>query len=290
MYEKIMTFIQQTDYDIGFYACDKIDNEIKYNENLLFESASCIKLFILIEYFKQVYEQKINTSDIFTYTKEDYIPGLDTGIIGKLSYGIKLTSLDYATLMIIYSDNIATNKLLTYLGIENINQTIQELGFSNTVLLHELNLIKYFKFGQTTPYEYAKAYQMILNGKMINEEVSKNILEVLKKQEKNDMLTKGLPVLDVLLKGTDNSIIKYIASKSGSIVWEGKEMKNLRNDGGIIPTKYGNYIISIFISNLDDLQFNYDNAGIELGSQIHKIIFDEFIKNKGLLKKENDEK
>jgi len=287
MYEKIMTFIQQTDYDIGFYACDKIDNEIKYNENLLFESASCIKLFILIEYFKQVYEQKINTSDIFTY---DYIPGLDTGIIGKLSYGIKLTSLDYATLMIIYSDNIATNKLITYLGIENINQTIQELGFSNTVLLHELNLIKYFKFGQTTPYEYAKAYQMILNGKMINEEVSKNILEVLKKQEKNDMLTKGLPVLDVLLKGTDDSIIKYIASKSGSIVWEGKEMKNLRNDGGIISTKYGNYIISIFISNLDDLQFNYDNAGIELGSQIHKIIFDEFIKNKGLLKKENDEK
>ena len=119
---------------------------------------------------------------------------------------------------------------------------------------------------------------MILNGKMINEEVSKNILEVLKKQEKNDMLTKGLPVLDVLLKGTDDSIIKYIASKSGSIVWEGKEMKNLRNDGGIISTKYGNYIISIFISNLDDLQFNYDNAGIELGSQIHKIIFDEFIK------------
>lgn len=290
MYEQIMTLIQQTDYDIGFYACDKKGNEIKYNENHLFESASCMKVFILIEYFKQVYEQKIKTSDIFTYVEKDHIPGLDSGIIGKLSYGTKLTSLDYATLMIIYSDNIATNKLITYLGIENINKTIQELGLSNTTLFHELNLIKYFKFGQTTPYEYAKAYQMILNGKMINEEVSKNILEILKKQQNNDMLTKRLPVLDVLLKGTDNSIIKYIASKSGSIVWEGKEMKNLRNDGGIISTKYGNYIISIFISNLDDLQFNYDNAGIELGSQIHKIIFDGFIRNKGLLKKENDEK
>ncbi len=284
MQEKIIDLIQQTNYDIGFYAIDQKHNKIKYNENYIFESASCIKLFILIEYFKQVYEKKISISDIFSYEESDHISGLDAGVIGKLQYGLKLTSLDYATLMIIYSDNIATNKLIDYLGIENINHTIKELGFQNTVLFHKLNLLKYFKFGQMTPYDYAKAYQMILNGEMINEEVSENIIEVLKKQQNNDMLIKRLPTLDVLLKGTKDSLIKYIASKSGAIVWEGKEMKNLRNDGGIISTIYGDYIVTIFISNLDDLQFNYDNAGIELGSKINKIIFDEFIKNNGSLK------
>ena len=61
-------------------------------------------------------------------------------------------------------------------------------------------------------------------------------------------------------------------------------MKNTRNDGGIISTIYGEYIISIFISDIDDLQFNYDNEGIELGAKIGKIIFNEFIKNRGELK------
>ena len=47
---------------------------------------------------------------------------------------LKLTSKDYATLMIIYSDNIATNKIIKYLGIDNINKTIEELGFKDTYL------------------------------------------------------------------------------------------------------------------------------------------------------------
>lgn len=92
------------------------------------------------------------------------------------------------------------------------------------------------------------------------------------------MLVKGMPQLDVLFMGTDESIINYIASKSGTIIWTDNMMKNARNDGGIVSTRYGDYIISIFISDLDDLQFNYDNEGIELGAEISKIVFEGFTK------------
>ena len=98
------------------------------------------------------------------------------------------------------------------------------------------------------------------------------------------MLVKYLPTMDLLFKGTNDSNINFIASKSGSIVWIKDEMKNARNDGGIISTKYGNYIISIFISNLDDLKFNVDNKGLEIGGQISKITYENFINNKGELK------
>jgi len=282
--EKIINSIKNTPYDIGFYIKDLKGNEIKYNENKFFESASCIKVFILIEYFKQIFENRKNALEYFEYKKEDNIPGLNSGIISTFDYGLKLTSKDYVTLMIIYSDNIATNKMINYLGIDNINKTIKELGFKDTYLFNELNLMKYFKFGQTTPYEYAKVYDMLLNNEVINEEVSKNCLEILKKQKYNDMIVKYLPTMDLLFKGTKDSNINFIASKSGSIVWTKDEMKNARNDGGIISTKYGDYIISIFISNLDDLKFNFDNKGIELGGQISKMIYDNFIDNKGELK------
>lgn len=282
--EQIFSFIEGLPYNIGFYVKDLRGNEIKYNENKSFETASCIKVFILIEYFRQVFNNEKSILDYFEYKKEDNISGLNSGILNSFDYGLKLTSKDYVTLMIIYSDNIATNKIIDYLGINNINKTIKELGFKDTYLFNELNLMKYFKFGQTTPYEYAKVYDMLLNNKVINEEVSKNCLEILKKQRYNDMIVKYLPTKDLLFKGTEDSDINFIASKSGSIVWVKDEMKNARNDGGIISTKYGNYIISIFISNLDDLRFNFDNKGIELGGKISQIIYKSFIDNKGVLR------
>lgn len=127
MLEKIIKVIESTNYDVGVYAIDMKGREVRYNENKVYETASCIKLFILIEYFKQVYEGRIKVDDYFIYTEADNLEGLNSGIISSLDYGLKLTTKDYVTLMIIYSDNIATNKLIDFLGIDNINKAIGEL-------------------------------------------------------------------------------------------------------------------------------------------------------------------
>lgn len=282
--ERILNIIKNCKYNIGIYITDMYGNKIKYNENSIFETASCIKTFILIEYFKQLYERKISKDDYFEYTEDDNIPGMNSGIIKNFDYGLKFRFKDYATLMITESDNIASNKLIHYLGIDNINRTIQELGFKNTKLLHEINISKYIELATTTPYEYARVFEMLYNGEIINKEISDNCLDMLKKQTHRDMIEKYLPPLDVILMGNDNSNINYIASKSGSIVWEDDTVKNIRNDGGIISTKNGDYIISIFISDLDDLRYNFDNKGIEIGGQINKLIYENLAKNNGKLK------
>lgn len=272
-------------YDIGFYAEDKCENIISHNENRKYEAASCIKLFILIEYYKQIFNKKINLTDPFIYNKKYNVDGLNSGVIKDFNYGIKFTSEDLAMLMVLYSDNIATNILIDYLGIDNINNTIQELGFKNTKLLCKLNLLKYKKFGVTTPKEYAMVYKKILNDEIYNKEISSNVLNLLKKQSKSDILNKSLPQYDLLFKGKNNeSVINYVASKSGCIIYTGNGMKNCRNDGGIISTIYGDYVISIFISDVDDLQFNYDNEGINCGAEICRAIFEKFIKSKGNLR------
>lgn len=282
--EKILSIIENCKYDIGIYITDMHDNRIKYNENSIFETASCIKTFILIEYFKQLYEGRISKDDYFEYTEADNVPGMNSGIIKNFDYGLRFRSKDYATLMIIESDNIATNKLIDYLGIDNINKTIQELGFKNTKLLHEINIPKYLELATTTPYEYARVFEMLYKGEIINKEISNNCLDILKRQEHRYMLEKYLPPLDMVLIGDSTSNINYIASKSGGIVWEDDKVKNVRNDGGIISTKNGDYIISIFISNLDDLRYNFDNKGIEIGGQISKLIYENLTKNNGRLK------
>lgn len=278
MKEKITKLIESSNYDIGVYIYTPEKVLFSWNQDEEFETASCIELFILVEYFKQVDLGKIKEDDLIEYKKEEKIEGLNTGLIQLLHDGIHLTIKDLATLMIIKSDNIATNKLIKLLGIENINKTIKDLGFEKTKLHSPLDLLKYLKFGTTSPYEYAKAYEMIYTGKMINKTIPKNCLELLKKQDTLDMLQKGLPSWDFVTRGTEESDIFYIASKCGVIIYNGEDMPNVRNDGGIISTKYQDYIISIFISNIDDLSLDYDNKAIELGGQIGKYIYEE-IKN-----------
>ena len=193
MKEKITKLIESSNYDIGVYIYTPEKVLFSWNQDEEFETASCIELFILVEYFKQVDLGKIKEDDLIEYKKEEKIEGLNTGLIQLLHDGIHLTTKDLATLMIIKSDNIATNKLIKLLGIENINKTIKDLGFEKTKLHSPLDLLKYLKFGTTSPYEYAKAYEMIYTGKMINKTISKNCLELLKKQDTLDMLQKGLP-------------------------------------------------------------------------------------------------
>ena len=52
--EKINEMINNFDGNISLYVKDDNGNIIKNNENDIVESASCIKLFILIEFYNQI--------------------------------------------------------------------------------------------------------------------------------------------------------------------------------------------------------------------------------------------
>ena len=134
MKEKIQQIINNSNYNIGIYAESNGEILFAQNENNQYEAASCIKLYILIEFYKQVAEGKIKETDIIICNEEDDLEGVNPGIIRLLHNGVHLTAKDLATLMITYSDNLATNKLIELLGIDNINQTIKELGLNKTKL------------------------------------------------------------------------------------------------------------------------------------------------------------
>ena len=121
--EKIKKMIDDFDGNVSLYVKDEKDNVIKFNENDIVETASCIKLFILIEYYNQILNNKISRKDKIKYSsKEDCVMN-GSGLIKYLD-DFELSSKNIATLMMIVSDNIATNKMIEYLGFHNINNTI----------------------------------------------------------------------------------------------------------------------------------------------------------------------
>lgn len=281
MVEEIKQLINNYYGNISVYANDCKGTIINFNDNKVVETASCIKIFILIEYYKQILEGKKSRNDILTYEYDKHYMANGSGIIQYLDK-LELTSKNMAILMIIDSDNIATNIMIEYLGIENINNTINLLQFKNTKLLcPKLDFNTYKNIGKTTAKEYGELYIKLLNKEILNPEICGEIIEILKNQLHNDLLTRKLPLEDLNEIGEKNSNIQYIASKSGGLGDKKHGIGNCRNDGGVIATKFGSYIISIFINDFNDYYWHRDNEALLIGGKIHYIIYKNFIDNKG---------
>ena len=121
------------DGDVSFYYKNLVTQEtIKYNEEKPMLAASVIKLTVLVECFNQIKKDAISKDDIFITKEKDKVPSC--GALNYMRENLKITLEDLYVLMIILSDNYATNILIDKLGIDNINKTIKEIGLKNTVL------------------------------------------------------------------------------------------------------------------------------------------------------------
>ena len=100
-------------------------------------TASTIKVPILVELFRQVEAGRISLDTPLTSTADNFAPG--SGVLRDLSLGITLRAEDVATLMIVVSDNTATNMLIDALGLHAINATMAEFGCPETRLVNRIH-------------------------------------------------------------------------------------------------------------------------------------------------------
>ena len=220
-----------------------------------------IKIYILAALFDAIEKGKASLSHMLEYKKEHEIDG--SGILGSLEIGTVLSVKNLAALMIIVSDNIATNIMIDYLGVDNINACIQELGCKDTVLHNPIDFEKYEKLGTSTPRDYASMWERMAQGTLISKSASEQMLAICKQQHYNSMLTKSIPAYYLDPDNFDDGEIIYVASKSGS-------MNACRNDGGIFSPPYGKYVIVLFNKEFSDA-INYQN--VKLGIMRRNVKF-----------------
>ena len=164
-----------------------------------FETASTIKAFILAALYLQAQRGKADLAEEITYEQSQFVDG--SGMLRALGVGAKLKVKDTATMMIICSDNIATNMIIDYLGLDTINACIRELGFAHTVLHNPLHFDRYRRLGTTTPRDYAALFARIAKGELVSREASAEMLAILRQQHYNTMLTHDLPAVLPRLRG-----------------------------------------------------------------------------------------
>lgn len=257
------------DGKVAVYANDFKGNIIEINSSEKYNSASCIKVFILVELFRQVHLGLKSLDEKIKYDRKNFVNG--SGVIQYLTPGLELSVRDIATLMMIISDNIATNIMIDYLGIDNINRTIKELGCLDTELYCKFESVEDKTFSKTTTKDYAHIFELINNYELWDKSVSTQIIDIFKNQFYHEMIGNGIPKI---YRETENEFINYIATKSG-------KYQSVRNDGGIVSTKYGNYILTIFIKDFLDQDYLNDEDIYKYGQKISNILFNRYIALKG---------
>lgn len=272
--ERIEAELKSYDGTMGLYMDDLKGNVITRFPNEPFETASTIKVYILAALFDAIEQGKASLKDMLTCEERFWIDG--SGILGSLEVGTTLSVKNVATLMIIVSDNIATNMLIDYLGIDSINACIQKLGCKATKLHNVLDFAKYHQLGTTTPRDYASMFVRIANRTLVSPEASQQMWEILSQQHYNSMIVKSLPQFYVDPDNYDEQLF-WFASKSGS-------MNACRNDGGIITTPYGSYVIVMLNKDFSDKQYYPEHPATVFGSRVSRLIFDQYLTLEGRIK------
>ena len=220
---------------VNFYDLNK-NNGFSINGDKKVLSASMIKLLILTELMKKISEDKFSLSD--TIMIANFMKTEGDGVLKELNAGHHFTLKELATLMIIVSDNQATNILIDFLGMKNINQLGREVDLKETFLGRKMMDTEARKNGYdnyTCADDISLLFKLIYQEKLINKEASQLMLDILLRQQQGERLQRYLP-----------SDIK-IAHKCG-------DLDNLENDGGIIWLGDRAYILVVLTNGMPNLQ------------------------------------
>ena len=151
-----------------------------FNGDERVRTASTIKIAVMIEAFARVAEGRAKWTDELVLTKAARYGG--SGILPELSDGLRLSLQDAMRLMMVLSDNTATNMVLDYLTTDAVNERMNSLGFKATRIMRRVggggeskegksgDNLKRFGLGATSPHEMVQIMEKLERGEIVTKE------------------------------------------------------------------------------------------------------------------------
>ena len=223
-------------------------------------TASTIKLPIMAAVFAAVADGKASWPERITLRIADKVSG--SGVLTEFSDGVAFPIRDLVHLMIVVSDNTATNLLLDRFTPDLVNHYLAGLGLARTRSLRKVrgdgsNLKapsgwsvegrkpenERFGIGVSTPREMVLLLEKLERGEVVSADVSREMVSILRRQQYKDGIGRWLrwPV----------------ASKSGAL-------DALRSDVGLVYCDGGPVALAITVDGMPQTDYSADNRGNQL--------------------------
>jgi len=227
-------------------------------------TASTIKLPIMTEVFHQVAQGKLNWTDEIVLAKEKKQGG--SGILSEFSDNTKIDFRTAVNLMIVISDNSATNLILDKITADSVNEFMDVLGLKQTRSMRKIGgggdakagaeqRLKLFGIGVSSPKDMVRLLEMLEKGEVVSREASNEMLSILKRQQFKNGIGRNLP--DTVPS----------ASKSGAL-------DRLRSDVGIIYTRRGRIAMAITTDDMMEVAYTEENPGLKMLWKLSQILQD----------------
>lgn len=204
---------------------------ILYEQNKLFPSASLVKIPIMASCFYAVGNRKINLEEKISLKTTHKAPG--SGLLKNMPVGREFTMRELIELMIAQSDNTAANMLIERLGYDYINDSFKKLGLLNTNLSRRMMDFRNRKEGvenYTTASDISYILEKIYRKELLNKDISRKCLELLKDQKIRDRIPAMLPANTT------------VAHKTGL-------ERGICHDAGIVFTNNGDFLICVLVKH-----------------------------------------
>jgi beta-lactamase class A len=233
------------------------------------QTASVIKLPIMIEAFYEAKAGKVHLEERLKVTKDNQVAG--SGVLTQLQPGLEPTLRDAITLMMIVSDNTATNMVIDRIGVAAVNAHIAAMGLKNTYLYKKVFTPaegpmpadqKKFGLGKTTAREMAEAMESVQRCDLKDQALCDQMLAIMRRQQDQGMIPRYITTGE---KGQATAI----GDKIG-------KLDAVRNDVALVTTKAGPVVISIFTWENKDQRWALDNEAEILIARMAKRIVEEW--------------
>ena len=233
-----------------------------FNGDERVRTASTIKVAVMIEAFTRVSEGRAKWTDELVLTKAARYGG--SGVLPELADGLRLTLRDCINLMMVVSDNTATNMVLDYLTTDAVNACMSTLGFKDTRIMRRIGGggeskegkepdNKRFGLGATTPHEMVRILEQLEAGEIINKSASKDMIDLMKREQARYAIGRTIDL--------------PMASKYGAL-------DRLRSCVAIVYTRHGRIAIAITVDDMPEIVWSVYNPGYLLMSRLSLILIE----------------
>lgn len=255
---------------LALYARDLRDgDELALDADRVCETASVIKVPILVALSELVQAGRLRWEAEVAVQPQNRTTG--SGVLADLEDGVRLRVSDLATLMIVVSDNVATNELIDRVGLSAVNEAMDRRGLRQTRLHKKLFWSLPGPLGTTTPREMAELFAAIRAGRCVSPEADERMLAILRRQHFNAATLRRFPYELVAEEDADGRPAVVVASKSGSL-------PGVRNDVALVSTPKGDYVVSMFTAGCRDPRYHVDNEALLLLPRVSRAILDAFLR------------
>ncbi|MDZ7706204.1 MAG: serine hydrolase [Trueperaceae bacterium] len=244
------------------------DMQYHHRSETTMPAASLIKLPILCAALAEVEAGRLSLEQRVRVTADDTVGG--SGVLHALHPGVELSLYDLLTLMIVVSDNTATNMVIDLVGQDAINDWCEAHSLVHTELVGKLQLPdakqneaqRRGERNATCAAEMLRLLVRLQRGRLLPDETTTTALEIMKKQQFHEAMGRYLPRDG----GLEPSPIT-LASKSGCLrgVW---------HDAGIV---YRNgeplYALVVMTTDARDTSFGVEQEGVMLIAKLSEQVF-----------------